>query len=103
MNATVYNGQQGFFECLPDSNYNPEPIVKWYRNGSLLDTDTQPQKYFVSPNTKTLLLSQVDADDAGDYHCVLSNSAGSVSSSKSHLNVLSVMSGSGDDGVSGEN
>ena len=108
MNATVYKGQQGFFECLPDINYRLEPTVTWYSNGTKLDTDMHPQKYFVSPNTKTLLLSQVDDNDAGDYHCVLTNSAGNVSSSPS---VLSVMSGSGDDdmhysgddGESGEN
>ena len=99
MNATLYMGQQGFLECLPDKSGFPVPLVMWYKNGSPINITTNASKYFVSPNTKTLLLSQVTADDTGDYHCVLSNPAGDVSSNRSRLDVMSLMdlSGSGDD------
>lgn len=97
MNLTVSMGQQGFFECLPDKNSSPKPSVMWYKNGALLNITGQSPKYFVSPNTLTLLLSHVIDDDTGDYHCVLTNAAGNVSSNQSHLEVVSPMSGSGDD------
>jgi len=99
-------GQQGFFECLPTNDTFPEPSVMWYKNGSSLDVDAQPSKYFVSPNTKTLLLSQVNTDDAGDYHCVLTNPAGNVNGSRQHLDVRSSVkesSNSDDDSNSGDN
>ena len=100
MNVTLYMGQQGFLECLPDKNSFPEPSVVWYKDGSPINISTNPAKYFVSPNTKTLLLSQVAANDTGDYCCVLFNPAGNVSSNRSRLDVMSPMglSGSGDDG-----
>ena len=87
MDATFYVGQQGFFECLPGNNSFPKPSVTWYRNGNRLNTDIDPSQYFVSPNTYTLLLSQVDANDTGDYHCVLTNPVNSSQSCNSHLNV----------------
>ena len=108
--VTFYMGQQGYFECLPSNNSFPKPSVTWYKNGVQLNTTVQPLKYFVSPNTNTLLLSQVDDSDIGDYHCVLTNPAGNDSSSQSHLSVSSNMNNStgddihhsGDDSISGK-
>ena len=100
MNATFYMGQQGFFECLPSNNSFPKPSVTWYKNGNLLNTDVQPLKYFLSPNTNTLLLSRVDDNDVGDYKCVLTNPAGNDNShDQSHLNILSNMNNSTDDDI----
>ena len=98
MDAAFNMGQQGFFECLPDKNSFPEPSVMWYKDGSPINTSANHS--FVSPNTKTLLLSQVTADDTGDYYCMLFNPAGNVRSDQAHLDVKSPMglSGSGDDG-----
>ena len=100
MDAALNMGQQGFFECLPDKNSFPEPSVMWYKDGSPINTSANYSKYFVSPNTKTLLLSRVAADDTGDYHCMLFNPAGNVRSDRARLDVKSPMglSGSGDDG-----
>ena len=102
MNATFYMGQQGFFECLPSNNSFLKPSVTWYRNGIPLNTNIRPLKYFVSPNTNTLLLSQVDANDIGDYHCVLTNPVDSVNSSHSYLNVSSMNSSADDIHHSGD-
>ena len=72
----------------------------WYKDGSPINTSANSSKYFMSPNTKTLLLSRVTADGTGDYYCVLFNPAGDVSSDQAHLDVKSPMdlSGSGADG-----
>ena len=110
MDGMFYMGQQGFFECLPSSNSFPKPSVTWYKNGVQLNTTAQPLKYFVSPNTNTLLLSQVDDSDTGNYHCVLTNPAGNDSSSQSHLSVSANINNStgddiyssGDDSMSGK-
>lgn len=90
MNRTLCEGEQGFIECLPDDSSFPEPSVMWYMDGIPLTIDDEPTKYFVSPNTKTLLISEVNVSDSGDYHCVLTNPAGSVSRSQ-HLHVISLM------------
>ena len=100
MDAALNMGQQGFFECLPDKNSFPKSSVMWYKDGSPINTSANSSSYFVSPNTKTLLLSKVTANDIGDYYCMLFNPAGNVRSEQAHLDVKSLMglNGSGDDG-----
>jgi len=87
-NVTVYMGQQGFFECKPTDSSFPVPNVTWHKDGVKLDVGEQQFKYFVSPNTKTLLLSNVDNSDVGAYHCVLTGPAGQANSTISYLDVL---------------
>ena len=87
-NVTVYMGQQGFFECKPTIESFPVPDVIWYKNETRLDVDGQQSKYFVSPDTKTLLLSQVDDSDVGAYHCVLQNPVGQLKSNTQYLTVI---------------
>lgn len=53
----------------------------------MLNVDGQPSKYFVSPNTKTLLLSQVDEFDVGAYHCVLTSPVDQFTSDVAYLDV----------------
>jgi len=61
----------------------------WYKDDIELDVGEQQLKYFVSPDTKTLLLSQVNDSDIGAYHCVLSNPTGQLEKSESkYLNVI---------------
>ena len=88
-NVTVYMGEQGFFECKPSNISFPVPDVTWYKDDIELDIGEQQLKYFVSPDTKTLLLSHVTDSDVGAYHCVLSNPAGQLEKSEAkYLNVI---------------
>ena len=51
--------------------------VQWYRNGSLL-----------AATSATLTLSPLTMDQAGDYHCIVSNSVNSVTCSTASVKVL---------------
>jgi len=98
-NVTVYMGQQGFFECKPDNSSFPVPDVTWYKDGTKLDVSEQQLKYFVSPDTKTLLLSQVTDSDVGAYHCMLSNPRGQLESEPKYLNVIPTTTDDDDDNI----
>lgn len=56
-----------FFHC------RPLPEVKWSKRGS----DLYSSKYTYTNYGKTLLIRDIDFDDAGTYECIGSNGVGS--------------------------
>ena len=55
---------------------------KWYHNNTLLHNDSRITSY-----DDTLEISIVTALDAGDYYCVVTNAAGTTTSTRGWLNV----------------
>ncbi|KAG8183020.1 hypothetical protein JTE90_017107 [Oedothorax gibbosus] len=61
----------------------PKPKVKWDKDGAELKIDTKhvEQKYEEAEDSLTLILKNVSKDDAGQYTCTITNSAGSEETS----------------------
>ena len=64
--------------CLATGS--PQPAVKWYRNGARLFEDADV-------DSPTLIVPEMGIADRGFYHCVASNSVGSVVSGTVVLNI----------------
>lgn len=54
----------------------------WYHNNTLLQNDSR-----ITSHDDTLEIAIVTALDAGDYYCVVTNAAGSTTSTKGWINV----------------
>ncbi|KAK0423255.1 hypothetical protein QR680_008049 [Steinernema hermaphroditum] len=67
----------------------PEPEVKWYRNGQELSKDDRTSIRLAFDGTATLRIRDSKKSDAGEYHVVASNEAGS-SESRCKVGVLAV-------------
>ena len=76
--ATFYTGRIAYIECGINSNTFPEPIVKWSKDSTLIETNG---RYFISPNTKSLIIKQIEVGDSGMYTCEVSNVADTITSS----------------------
>ncbi len=59
---------------------NPVPTISWYRDGVLLDVQTEP-----GLSTSPGGLSATDQASEGTYQCQASNGAGAVRSLPAHL------------------
>ena len=55
---------------------------KWYHNNTLLQNDSR-----ITSHDDTLEIAIVTASDAGDYYCVVTNAAGTTTSTKGWVNV----------------
>ncbi|MFC2138075.1 immunoglobulin domain-containing protein, partial [Bacteroidota bacterium] len=55
----------------------PSPTYKWYRNGNLISGAT----------TDSLIITSVSSNSEGNYHCLISSSAGSVQTSTLYISV----------------
>ena len=82
---TVTQGQIAGFECQAE-NALPSHTVTWYKDSVRLDDLASP-RYFVSNVTGTLFIREVVLTDAGLYHCVCENGAGSETSEQAMLTV----------------
>ena len=84
---TFFIGAVSFLECGIRNDTFPPPTVRWYKSEDEVLTDSEEiisnsdrSKYFISPNTKTLLIADSTSTDGGMYRCVATNAAGSVTS-----------------------
>jgi beta-galactosidase len=59
------------------ANANPAPSYQWFKDGLQ-----------IGGNSPTLFIDQLKADDAGSYEVVVSNSAGSLTSSPAPLFIV---------------
>ena len=74
--VSVYEGETVTFEVLVSGDVNCD--IDWYKNGG--DMDEGPRHKFIDKGNGlfTLLISECEDDDTGEYCCVASNSAGRV-------------------------
>ena len=76
--ATFYSSRIAYLECGVSNETFPAPNVTWFK-------DTVPVELggrnFVSPITKTLLISDIIVADSGRYTCVVTNVVGTISHS----------------------
>ena len=82
---TVTQGQIAGFECQAE-NALPSHTVTWYKDSVQLNVSAST-RYFVSSVTGTLFIREVEISDAGLYHCVCENGAGSETSEQALLTV----------------
>ena len=71
-------------ECGVDGTTFPPPLVQWYKDSVLVDYSG---RNFFSPNTKSLIITNIRAEDSGRYTCEVSNVAGRITHS-ANLTVL---------------
>ncbi|XP_071942485.1 uncharacterized protein [Antedon mediterranea] len=65
---------------------NPEPEIKWFRDGNELQEDQHYQYVLDEDDTWSLILAEATPADAGEFTCQAENCHGSVSC-KAYLNV----------------
>ncbi|KAI6172894.1 EGF-like domain-containing protein [Aphelenchoides besseyi] len=70
----VLERESTHLECKFEGN--PEPTVKWMRSGKTINT--ADSSVILSPRGESLLIPKTERSDAGDYSCLLSNSAGTA-------------------------
>lgn len=75
-------GDDVVFECSPPRGF-PEPSVQWKKNGQMVNLEGR----FRLSNTN-LVITNVQAQDAGSYQCVAQNYAGTRESHLAQLTVL---------------
>ncbi|XP_059177562.1 fibroblast growth factor receptor 4-like [Physella acuta] len=63
------------FECCPEGT--PKPVIKWYKNGTLLDESTS-SRIVLHRGGREMVLRDLLLSDAGDYTCIASNIHGSI-------------------------
>ena len=80
---TLPQGQIAAFECKAE-NALPSSTVTWFKDSTPLDVAADARLY-VSDVTGTLFIRDIGLGDAGSYHCVCENSAGTVSSRSASL------------------
>ncbi|KAH9426548.1 otolith morphogenesis [Dermatophagoides pteronyssinus] len=85
------------FNCKVATGSNDKIQFKWFRNNQLIEHDraqieniAQPFSDNVTHYTSILHLINIQDDDQGRYHCMASNSYGSVYSHKFSVNVYVV-------------
>lgn len=68
-------GEKVTFECRIEGR--PEPIVKWYREGVVIQSSPDYQiTYYDSRSTLTIM--EVFPEDTGNFQCVAANGGGTV-------------------------
>ena len=82
INQTKIEGGNMTFTC--DATGNPEPLIVWFKDGSL--TILLPEISY-SFYTKQLFIPNVSRRDSGEYACVAFNNVGYVRSNSVSLNV----------------
>ncbi|KAI2803059.1 Roundabout 1 [Blomia tropicalis] len=75
-------GDVAVLECSPPRGY-PEPEVKWKKSGEIVQIDGG--RFRLSANN--LIISDVQPEDAGRYHCLAQNMGGLRESPPAQLNV----------------
>ena len=85
-NASEVEGQDVVFSCSVDGN--PSPVVTWTKNGEELNVTANSRINVLSTNNNhSLIITNVNRSDAGQYTCVASNSVSSSTSSAATLTV----------------
>ena len=69
-NTSIHAGGAVVLVC--QANGNPDPGIKWLKNGAPLDTDHCGMKYYKTC-TGSLVIHDVDFNDVGKYTCVIEN------------------------------
>ncbi|XP_026318117.1 hemicentin-2-like isoform X2 [Hyposmocoma kahamanoa] len=65
--SSIEYGTEGKIYC--QVNANPEPTIKWYHNGTLIE-DTE--RILFEDNDAELVIKSMDLDDVGEYKCEVS-------------------------------
>lgn len=91
--AAIKN-QEIRFNCKVATSSNDKIIFKWFKDSQLIEHDraimenvAQPYSENVTHYTSILHLVNIQDEDQGKYHCMASNSYGSVYSHKFSVNV----------------
>jgi len=78
-NATFQLGKEALIQCVAKGS--PDTVVKWYRNGQLLEaSDAYAIDFDKSTGLCALSITEASTHDSGQYTCVATNSVGSESS-----------------------
>ncbi|XP_076059982.1 roundabout homolog 2-like [Oratosquilla oratoria] len=80
----VAAGDSAILECIPPRGH-PEPLVRWRRNGQVIDILSSPRHEVVDEGS--LVIRAVEQSDAGQYTCVAWNLAGSKTTEPATLYV----------------
>lgn len=86
--TTVAVHEPATLNCKSDGV--PEPKIKWYQDGRLVNTDNQSVRKALLPEGSLLFLEALQGKreaDSGTYWCVASNSFGEATSKKANLMV----------------
>ncbi|XP_068759297.1 fibroblast growth factor receptor 4-like isoform X2 [Montipora capricornis] len=84
--ATGVDGQDVLFSCTVDGN--PPPSVIWTKEGEELKPAANSRFNFSSAgNNHSLILTDIQRSDAGQYRCLASNSDGNLTSAPATLTV----------------
>ncbi|KAK6110371.1 Fibronectin type III domain family protein [Brugia pahangi] len=76
-NTAVNEGEQAEFSCTITAY--PEPLIEWLHNGERIIGDSRLKISFVTDRA-SLTIRNINKQDAGEYCCKASNSAGSETS-----------------------
>ena len=84
---TFFIGTVSFLECGVSNKTFPPPTVRWYKSEDEVLSESEEiingsaeGKFFISPNTKTLLIADSEITDGSTYRCFVANAAGNVTS-----------------------
>ena len=80
-NVTVAPAANTTLECSVTGS--PTPSISWYKDGLQLMPDSRRQQQ----SSGSLLISNVQNSDIGRYHCIATNTAGSIQSLTAVLQV----------------
>ena len=90
-NLSIPEGQMAAFECY-GAESKPRPTVTWYKDSAQINNGADP-RVFISELSGTLFIREVQNSDAGMYHCVVTNVAGTLTSQNASLTVLPAETG----------
>ena len=86
-NLTVAMGQIAGFEC-GTIGFSPPFQVTWFKDSVEFRISSGDTRLFVTPETGTLFIRDVETLDAGSYHCTVNNAAGMLTSMTALLSVV---------------
>ncbi|KAM5246330.1 neural cell adhesion molecule 1 isoform 4-T4 [Ctenodactylus gundi] len=85
VNATANLGQSVTLVC--DAEGFPEPTMSWTKDGELIESEEDDEKYIFSDDSSELTIRKVDKSDEAEYVCIAENKAGEQDASI-HLKVF---------------
>ncbi|GAB1597543.1 obscurin-like [Argonauta hians] len=81
----VEEGKEAKFECRVVAT--PDPIIKWMKEGKVIEPDQRIKIETVNDNTYSLMISPVKLEDKGRYICWAKNEFGEAYT-EAYLNVI---------------